>query len=66
MQRDEKERIPDWEEVAATAMAVLNMWLTSHSPNIGAVLPSLNMQVRFSNLKKTNDAWVFLYRKIGW
>ena len=27
MQRDAKERIPEWEEIAATAMAVQNMWL---------------------------------------
>ena len=36
MQRDEKESIPEWEEIAATAMAVQNMWLTAHSMNIGA------------------------------
>jgi len=28
MQRDPKERIPEWEEIASTAMAVQNMWLT--------------------------------------
>lgn len=36
MQRDEKERIPDWEEVAATAMAVQNMWLCCAEMGIGA------------------------------
>lgn len=36
MQRDEKESIPEWEEIAATAMAVQNMWLTAHSMKIGA------------------------------
>lgn len=36
MQRDPKERIPEWEEVAATAMAVQNMWLTAHELKIGA------------------------------
>ncbi|WP_445385998.1 nitroreductase family protein [Robiginitalea sp. IMCC44478] len=36
MQRDPEERIPEWEEIAATAMAVQNMWLTSHSLGIGA------------------------------
>ena len=36
MQRDPNESIPVWEEIAATAMAVQNMWLTAHQLNIGA------------------------------
>lgn len=36
MQRDPAEAIPEWEEIAATAMAVQNMWLTAHDMNIGA------------------------------
>ncbi|GGD90523.1 nitroreductase family protein [Planktosalinus lacus] len=36
MQRDPKESLPEWEEVAATAMAVQNMWLTCTEMNIGA------------------------------
>jgi nitroreductase len=36
MQRDPSEAIPEWEEIAATAMAVQNMWLTAHSMKIGA------------------------------
>ena len=36
MQRDEKERLPEWEEIASTAMAVQNMWLTASAYNIGA------------------------------
>jgi len=35
MQRDLAKRIPEWEEVAATAMAVQNIWLTAHELNIG-------------------------------
>lgn len=35
MQRDHKESIPEWEEIAATAMAVQNMWIASKSLNIG-------------------------------
>src|SRR5699024_4257378 len=34
MQRDPKERIPEWEEVASTAMAVQNMWLTAAEMDI--------------------------------
>jgi nitroreductase len=36
MQRDPKETIPEWEEIAATSMAVQNMWLTAHDMKIGA------------------------------
>lgn len=36
MQRDPKESIPEWEEIASTAMAVQNMWLTAHDMKIGA------------------------------
>ncbi len=35
MQRDLKERIPEWEEVASTAMAVQNMWLTCTAHQVG-------------------------------
>jgi len=36
MQRDPLEAIPEWEEIAATAMAVQNMWLQAHEMKIGA------------------------------
>ncbi len=35
MQRDPKESLPVWEEVAATAMAVQNMWLACTELGIG-------------------------------
>ncbi|SHI80325.1 nitroreductase family protein [Aquimarina spongiae] len=35
MQRDLKERVPEWEEVASTAMAVQNMWLTCAAHDVG-------------------------------
>lgn len=35
MQRDPKESIPEWEEVAAVAMAVQNMWLCCAEKGIG-------------------------------
>ena len=35
MQRDPQERLPEWEEVAATAMAVQNMWLVCTALGIG-------------------------------
>ncbi|MGB3142699.1 MAG: nitroreductase [Maribacter sp.] len=36
MQRDPKESLPEWEEVAAVAMAVQNMWLLCTEMGIGA------------------------------
>lgn len=36
MQRDPKASVPEWEEVAATAMAVQNMWLMASAYGIGA------------------------------
>ena len=35
MQRDPEESVPEWEEIAATAMAVQNMWLSCTAHNIG-------------------------------
>jgi nitroreductase len=36
MQRDPEESVPEWEEVAATAMAVQNMWLCCTELGIGS------------------------------
>lgn len=36
MQRDPQQRLPEWEEIAATAMAVQNMWLTCTELGLGA------------------------------
>lgn len=36
MQRDPKESLPEWEEIAATAMAVQNMWLYCTELGIGS------------------------------
>jgi nitroreductase len=35
MQRDPEERVPEWEEIAAVACAVQNMWLTCTAYDIG-------------------------------
>ncbi|WP_203295336.1 nitroreductase family protein [Luteirhabdus pelagi] len=35
MQRDPKESVPEWEEIAATSMAVQNLWLRARSIGIG-------------------------------
>lgn len=35
MQRDPKESVPEWEEIAAVAMAVQNLWLSAQELNLG-------------------------------
>ena len=35
MKKDSLKRVPEWEEIAATAMAVQNMWLTCAANDIG-------------------------------
>lgn len=44
MQRDLKERVPEWEEIAATAMAVQNLWLMAHSLGIGGYWSSPSLR----------------------
>lgn len=34
-QRDDRERVPEWEEIAATAMAVQNLWIYTDSLGMG-------------------------------
>ena len=36
MQRDPEERVPEWEEIAAVACAVQNMWLSCTAYGIGS------------------------------
>lgn len=36
MQRDQKQRVPEWEELASVAMSVQNMWLTCTAYSIGS------------------------------
>ena len=47
MQRDPAMSIPEWEEIASTAMAVQNMWLMAHELNIGAYWSSPAMKDHF-------------------
>ncbi|RRO24311.1 nitroreductase family protein [Flavobacteriaceae bacterium 14752] len=64
MQRDPKESLPEWEEIAAAAMAVQNMWLAASTLNIGmywstpAYKNELNKLVQ---LKDREQCFGFLY-----
>lgn len=48
-QRDPKATVPEWEEIAATAMAVQNMWLTASEMNIGAYWSTPSVSKYFSD-----------------
>ncbi|WP_283642494.1 nitroreductase family protein [Croceibacter atlanticus] len=64
MQRDLNERVPEWEEVAATAMGVQNMWLMCTELGIGCYWssPSLIKHTNdFLNLEKGEACLGFLY-----
>ncbi|GER60413.1 nitroreductase family protein [Patiriisocius marinus] len=63
-QRDEQERIPEWEEVAATAMAVQNMWLVAHEMKIGAYWSSpklIQHTKKFFSLAENETCLGFFY-----
>ena len=64
MQRDEKESIPEWEEIAAVACAVQNMWLTTSAYGIGAYWSSpgfIKDIGSFLNLKEGERCLGFFY-----
>lgn len=64
MQRDPAESVPEWEEIAATAMAVQNIWLASASMNVGMYWSTPAFKNKFSELSLLNDGEIclgFLY-----
>lgn len=64
MQRDHRERLPEWEEIAATAMAVQNMWLTATELNIGTYWSSTALRDEaggFFNLMEGERCLGFFY-----
>jgi len=64
MERDVDESIPEWEEVAATAMAVQNMWLTATDLGLGAYWSSpalISTMDEFFSLKANETCLGFFY-----
>ena len=64
MQRDPKESVPEWEEIASTAMAVQNMWLTASEMRIGAYWssPSVKKHLgKFVDLSEGERCLGFFY-----
>jgi nitroreductase len=58
MKRDEKESVPEWEEIAATAMAVQNLWLRATELGLGgywstpAYLDKIDQLITLENHEK--------------
>ena len=64
MKRDDKGSIPEWEEIAATSMAVQNMWLSCTTRDIGCYWssPSYAKNLKkFLGLKKNEKCLGFFY-----
>lgn len=66
MNRDAQERVPEWEEIAATAMAVQNIWLSASAYGIGAYWSSPSTIHSpacraFFNLKEAERCLGFLF-----
>ena len=64
MQRDMNESLPEWEEVAATAMAVQNMWLCCTDMNLGCYWSSpglIQYMYEFFDFKEGEKCLGFLY-----
>lgn len=64
MQRDPKESVPEWEEIAATAMAIQNIWLTSFTMGIGCYWSSpasINELGNYIKFKKGERCLGLLY-----
>ncbi len=64
MKRDPKKRIPEWEEIASTAMAVQNMWLTCSANEVGCYWSSpvlINYVGDFFDLEDEERCLGFFY-----
>ncbi|WP_299532613.1 nitroreductase [Ulvibacterium sp.] len=64
MQRDPNESVPEWEEIAATAMAVQNMWLCCTEMGIGSYWSSpglIRYMGEFLELKEGEKCLGFFY-----
>jgi len=55
LNRDKKERLPEWEEIAAVSMAVQNMWLTCYVNNIGSYWSTPGFIHEYGNLIKLDN-----------
>jgi len=65
MQKDEKQRPPEWEEIAAVSMAVQNLWLQATEMNIGGFWSSPGIIIKemhnFFELEERESCLGFFY-----
>ncbi|MGB3775491.1 MAG: nitroreductase [Leeuwenhoekiella sp.] len=64
MQRDPKERIPEWEEISAVAMAVQNIWLMVTALGLGGYWSSpsfIDQMHRYFDLDEGEKCLGFFY-----
>ena len=64
MKKDSLKRVPEWEEIAATAMAVQNIWLTCAANNIGCYWSTPKYCIKmnhFFNLNNDEKSLGFIY-----
>ncbi len=55
MQRDPKESVPEWEELAAVSMAVQNLWLYAQTLSIGGYWSSPKFLEHFGDFTTLED-----------
>ena len=55
LNRDLKERLPEWEEIAAVSMSVQNMWLTCYANNIGSYWSTPSFLKEYGDLINLNE-----------
>ena len=64
MKKDPENSVPEWEEIAATAMAVQNMWLTCAANNVGCYWSTpkyTSLMNDFFNINKGERSLGFFY-----
>ena len=64
MNRDQENRIPEWEEVAAVSMAIQNIWLSCYVNNIGSywsTSPMKDEYAKYANQKKNLRSLGFFF-----
>lgn len=63
LHRDPKESLPEWEEVAAVAMAVQNMWLAATAEGLGAYWssPEISSELKGFLQLETNEKCLGLF-----
>ena len=55
MKRDKENSVPEWEEIAATSMAVQNMWLTCTAHDIGCYWSTPKYVKKMNNFFKLKE-----------